>query len=66
MRPIRRTSATAKDGPGWAGKLVDGTGVAVDEAGKGVTWVGDEVEKLGKYIEPHKQAEATPKPVSKK
>jgi len=56
--------ATANGVRTLSGKLIEGGGVAVDEAGKGITWVGDEVEKLGKYIEPHKQAAAASKPVS--
>ncbi|WP_254508997.1 hypothetical protein [Anatilimnocola floriformis] len=56
--------ATANGVRTLSGKLIEGGGFAVDEAGKGVTWVGDEVEKLGKYIEPHKQIEPASKPVN--
>ncbi|MEZ6097833.1 MAG: hypothetical protein R3E01_02565 [Pirellulaceae bacterium] len=45
-----------------AGKVVEGTGFVPDEVGKGVTWVGTEVEKLGTLIEPHE----TPAESSKK
>ncbi|MEZ6062135.1 MAG: hypothetical protein R3C19_17485 [Planctomycetaceae bacterium] len=38
-----------------AGRLVEGTGFVPDEVGKGVTWVGTEIEKLGKVIEPHQR-----------
>lgn len=49
-----------------SGKLIEGSGFAVDEAGKGISWVGEEVEKLGKYLEPYKQAKAPSLPVTKK
>jgi len=42
-----------------AGKLVEGVGFVPDKVGKGVTWVGTEIEKLGKLIEPHQKAPAT-------
>jgi hypothetical protein len=45
---------TAKGVRMVAGKLVEGTGVVADEAGKGITWVGDEIKSLGKLIEPHR------------
>ncbi len=45
------TVATANGVRIVAGKLIDGSGFVVDEAEKGVTWVGDEVEKVGKSID---------------
>ncbi len=47
----RGTVATANDVRLVAGKLIDGSGVVVDEAEKGITWVGDEVEKVGRAID---------------
>ena len=41
------------------GKLVEGTGFAADEVGKGVSWVGTEIEKLGKEIEPRQSTTTT-------
>jgi hypothetical protein len=38
-----------------SGKLVEGSGYVVEEAGKSVKWVGEEVDKLGKLIAPHQQ-----------
>jgi hypothetical protein len=34
-----------------AGKLIEGSGFVVNEAEKGITWVGDEVEKVGRSID---------------
>jgi hypothetical protein len=45
------TLATANGVRIVAGKLIDGGGFVVDEAEKGVTWVGDEVEKVGRSID---------------
>ena len=45
------TEATANGVRIVAGKLIDGSGFIVDEAEKGITWVGDEVEKAGKSID---------------
>jgi hypothetical protein len=45
------TVATAKGVRSVAGKLIDGSGCIVDEAEKGITWVGDEVEKVGRSID---------------
>jgi len=47
----RGTVATANGVRIVSGKLIDGSGFVVDEAEKGVTWVGDEVEKVGKSID---------------
>ena len=50
-----------------SGKLIDGSGFRCGtRPGKGIKWVGDEVEKLGKFIEPHQNVEPAPKPVTKK
>jgi hypothetical protein len=48
-----------------AGKLIEGSGAVVDEAGKGINWVGEEIVKLGKTIEPAKKVEDT-KPAAEK
>jgi hypothetical protein len=45
---------TAKGVRMVAGKLIEGTSFAVDETGKGTVWVGDEIKRLGKLIEPHR------------
>ena len=59
-------AATAKGIRVLGDKLVEGSVVAGDEARKGVAWVGETFEKLGKYIEPHKQADETSKPAGNK
>jgi hypothetical protein len=48
------TAATANGVRTVAGKLIEGSGAVVDEAGKGIKWLGTEVEKLGKFMEPKK------------
>jgi len=45
------TVATANGVRTLAGKLIEGSGLVVEEAEKGVTWVGDEVEKVGRSID---------------
>jgi hypothetical protein len=45
------TVATANGVRIVAGKLIDGSGFLVGEAEKGVTWVGNEVEKFGRSID---------------
>jgi hypothetical protein len=37
-----------------AEKLVDGSGVVVNQAGKGIKWLGSEIQKLGTVIESDK------------
>lgn len=46
-----------KDAEALSGKLIEGTGGAIEEAGKGIDAVGDEIAKLGNKVEPGK---ATP------
>jgi len=48
-----------------AGKLKEGGNFVVDEAGKGIKWVGDEVKKLGTFIEPHQPVKPASKAVTK-
>ncbi len=50
------TVAALNGGRTVAGKLIQGSGFVVDEAGKAVGLVGSEVEKLGKVIEPRKKS----------
>lgn len=65
-RELEGTALTTVEGLRFlSGKLVEGTGFVVDEAGKGVTWVGDEVIRLGKAIEQHRKTETAAKPVVK-
>jgi hypothetical protein len=45
------TLATANGVRIVAGKLIEGSGFVVNEAEKGITWVGDEVEKVGRSID---------------
>jgi hypothetical protein len=59
------TVATANGVRTVAGKLIEGSGAVVDEAGKGINWVGEEIVKLGKTIEPAKKVEDT-KPAAEK
>ncbi|MCA9213488.1 MAG: hypothetical protein KDB27_10510 [Planctomycetales bacterium] len=49
-----------------AGKLVEGSGFVLDEVGKGVEWVGVEVEKLGKQLEPRQKTDSVAKPSATK
>jgi hypothetical protein len=62
------TVATANGVRTLAGKLIEGSGLVVEEAEKGVTWVGDEVETSGKFIESDQRAgtAAKPTPVTKR
>lgn len=57
--------ATAKGVRTVAEKLREGGGAVVDEAGKGITWIGAEVQRLGKVIEPDRTPTAESKPVEK-
>lgn len=49
------TKTVLQDARTLAGKLVEGTGWVPAEVGKGIEAVGNEIEKLGKKIEPMKK-----------
>ncbi len=49
---------TAEGVRATAEKLRTGSGEMVDEAGYGITWVGEEIEKLGHAIEPHRREDS--------
>lgn len=36
-------------------RLAEGSGSVVDEAGKGISWLGDELKKIGDRSEPNEK-----------